>query len=152
MTDLLPILTTTQARHSATKTWRRTAEGWQKVNFAAGMYFTHREVEVGGIYQLTRELEKVSTDPNSFVIRGQIKDEQRSARGIRRQLHGDNAAFDRVPRRWIMLDFDKIELPPGYDLHDTEDAIEWLIGEHLPEPFQWWCFSPWTSCWAMRLW
>jgi len=126
--DLLPILTTTQARHSATKTWRRTEEGWDKVDFAAGMYFTHRYVEVSDIHDLARELETLSADPKSFTIRGRIKDDKRSEREVRRKLHGEHAAFDRVPRRWIMLDFDKIELPPGYDLHDTEDAIEWLIG------------------------
>ena len=71
MTDLLPILTTTGPRKGASKTWRWAAEGWHKVNFDAGMYFTHREVEVDNISELARELALVSTDPRSCSVRGQ---------------------------------------------------------------------------------
>lgn len=147
MTDLLPILTTTAVRHAATKTWRRTAEGWHKVSFDAGQYFTHREREVGDIHTLARELEQVSTDPRSFVIRGAIKDDKRSEKEVRRRMEKgrEGDAFVSASRCWVMLDFDKIPLPPGYDLHAPEDGIEWLIGEHLPEIFHdtttWWQLS-----------
>jgi len=143
VTDLLPVLTTTDPRHAATKTWRRTAEGWHKVDFAAGMYFTQREVEVEDINDLARVLEQLSAAPRSFVIRGRIKDATSTL--VRRKLKGVDAAFDPAQRRYIMLDFDKIELPLGHDLHDPAVAVKWLIDEHLPEPFHdtttWWQLS-----------
>jgi len=134
---VITILTTTGPRTAAAKTWRRGLGGaWQRVDFQAGGNFRHREAQVSDIYSLATVLERVTADRRSFVIRGEIKPELVKRETVRRRIHSDQAAFDPCPQQWIMLDFDKIEMPPGYDLaDDPEAAIEWLIYEYLPEAF-----------------
>lgn len=144
---MISILTTTEPRTAAAKTWRRHRDGsLHRVDFQAGRFFRHREAQVEDIYSLARVIEEISTDRRAFVIRGRIKPEKVDQKLVRRRIHRDEAAFDPCPRPWIMLDFDAIELPPGHDLvDDPEAAVEWMIHEYLPEVFHdvtcWWQLS-----------
>jgi hypothetical protein len=56
------------------------------------------------------------------VVRAAIADPART-RGVRRLLYSDDDAGEaptltEVPRRWVALDFDGLELPPGVDPRD----------------------------------
>jgi len=135
MTEQLTILTTTGARHFATKEWRRTPDGWLKTDFSAGSEFSHQSVPVDGVQDIATALDSVSR--RDFVIRGEIKPEMSDQELVRRRKQGDGAAFDEVARQWVMLDFDDVPLAPHCDLvDDPEGAIEWMIAEYLPLPFQ----------------
>ncbi len=96
-----------------------------------------------------RLLQKLSTDPCKFVVRGYLSDEADDYRQhrmtketgylVRRRtvrLHGREGYFREVPRQLQMLDFDGIPLPDDMSvIVDPEGCIRWAVDNLLPPEF-----------------
>ncbi|MDD9912318.1 MAG: phage/plasmid primase, P4 family, partial [Alphaproteobacteria bacterium] len=135
----LTILTCCKQNARATKKLTMLDNGTiHKESFGAGTYFTHRAVPVEDLESLGTALKELESQPESFVIRGQIKEGMPET--VRRKMHMPEAAFDAVARPYLMLDIDKFPCPEFMNpaVH-PEEAIKWVL-EALPEPFKY------TSC------
>jgi len=143
--DTLTVLTAS-ANNLATKKIRRVNGGYLKESYNAGKYFSHEERQVASIYDLAAALEKISADPRQLTIRGQLKAERHEQKLVRRKYRDDGAAFDSRPRRYLMVDFDGVPLPPQFDIieDDPEDYVEWAIHEYLPA-----CFADVSCYWQL---
>ncbi len=107
----------TAPRYSATKRWRWDAAlgQWSKVSYNAGSMFAPREHQVRNLADLVDVLDVVRRDPRAFVVRGSLLPEAAEALAadpghmIRRRKHTKNGVvptLEKVPRRWIMVDWD----------------------------------------------
>ena len=137
MADELTVLTETRGRR-ATKLLRRASSGaWLKEDYDDLKYFTLSTAPVADVRDLHRELEKLRGATSSIVIRGAAHNDIDRQGVVQRKLENFGGTRGATPRHWVLLDFDKVEAPDFIDLVDhPEGAIEWLIGEHLPECWQ----------------
>lgn len=128
--DKITILTC-QGQHKATKKFTRKADGGiEKQAFDAGWKFGHAEKSVDSLQALAVVLDELLNKPESFVIRGAANDSAKST-ARRKSIH-----FDAVPRRYVMLDIDKLPCPAHFDVtKHPEEAVNWAL-EHLPAPFR----------------
>jgi hypothetical protein len=94
--------------------------------------------EVRGAVGLYRLLGELTAQPDRAVVRGAIADPTR-ARRVRRLLHsdlqtGEAATLIEQPRRWVALDFDRLDRPNRVEVTDLEACGEVAIAT-LPEAF-----------------
>lgn len=103
----------------------------QKIPYDNAVYFSVRAVTVDGISGLAATLTALERQPNSIVIRGELKDRGRTSH-VRRTLESFTSNPLGMP--WVMLDID------GWMLPDNMDPLSEAAREHvvalLPEPFQ----------------
>lgn len=108
--------------------------------------FAVRQVPVAGLGDLAAALDRVRWD--EFVIRGEPGAGIDLQDTVRRLHHdpvtGEAATFREVPRRWLLLDFDTVEVPAWLDPSVPEDAAAYLRSL-LPEEFHstsfWWAYT-----------
>ncbi len=131
----LTILTCRGEDLMATKLFYAQEDGTiNKESFSAGKFFKHEEKQVSNIYELAEVFDNLLNEPKKFVIRGKAK--KAAGEIVRRKTHAPHAAFDAVPRRWVMLDIDKQECPAYFDpAKNPEEVARWALGL-LPEPFR----------------
>lgn len=145
MEDYLTILTNLPGAggisNAATKTLSLNHEGkWLKSNqYKLSRQFFWSTMPVSDVFSMHEALLRVSHNPTSFVIRGQLKEDVDITKPVYRRCHkknNDTAHFKEIPRHWLMLDFDKVSVSEWSDLFvDPESAVEDLIYRHLPNLF-----------------
>jgi len=101
------------------------------------------EVPITGLDDLEQLLRLLAQRPDCCVVRGGIADAERS-KGVRRLLHpdpdtGDAATLREWPRRWVALDFDRLQRPEWIEPVDLVSCAAVAI-ETLPDEFQGACF------------
>lgn len=128
------ILTCNQKGKKATKIFKKNDDGSiEKIQFSAGIFFTHEELPVSNIDDLSKILSTLESEPSKFIIRGKPKENAKEF--VRRMCNGPDAAFDNCARPYVMLDFDKLPCPVFFDmLGNPEEAIEWVVST-LPKCF-----------------
>ena len=103
-----------------------------KKDFVLVRQYSAREASLGGIADLHRLLIELERTPASCIIRGQAKPDINLANTRR-----CGAAFDEVPRRWLMLDLDGVPMPPGGSVldspHDTARGVLDLLAGAAPD-------------------
>lgn len=105
-----------------------------KDRFDAGVFFTHKEIPISNLKELKNVIEDISNKPRKCIIRGRIKENMPEV--VRRKMYDPNAAFDPVPRPYVMLDIDKFPCPDFFDLRQNpEEAVKWVL-DNLPKPFK----------------
>jgi hypothetical protein len=115
--------------------------------YDAGFLFAVAERPISGIRDLAAALDQVAQDPHALVVRAEPLPGIDRAR-CRRLLHPHHEddgsttppTFRDVPRRWAVLDFDRVPGPYRFDPRDGELAAVYCRSL-LPEAF-WRC-----SCW-----
>jgi putative DNA primase/helicase len=133
----------------ATKEWifADRVQQWACRGYAAGKRFTPEERAVSSLSELAALLKEISRDPTAFVVRGALRDDVRERLAVnpkhsivRRKLQkndGSDPTLAEVARFWLMIDVDKLPLPPWADLATDPDAvIAYAVEELLPETFQ----------------
>lgn len=132
--DNLMVLRCTRDHLKATKEFEKQKDDTiKKTSFKAGMQFRHEQIPVSSIYDLDKVLTLLMTEPQKFVVRGQLKEGMGAV--VFRRSKKENAAFDPCARHWVMLDIDKLDLPDGFDpVKDPDAVVLWIIGQ-LPDFF-----------------
>ena len=98
----------------------------RKDNFNAGMFFHAHAVPVSSLIDLSECLLQIEKIPKALVIRGDPLPHVDVSGYTRRLLV--NFQTPEVGRRWVLIDFDKIDMPEGMDLkRDTLAAMEHLV-------------------------
>jgi hypothetical protein len=107
-------------------------------DYDSAKHFTATENPVPDFHRLAEILRQIASMSTVCVVRGAlVGGPQRQ--GIRRLLHddpktGDAATLRDVPRRWLALDVDKLDLPAGVDLTDLTSCAQVAIAT-LPSAF-----------------
>lgn len=125
------------ANTPATKTITRTNSGVDIQGFNAGKYFTSKSYPVSSIEELSSILTTLEKIPNALVIRGAPCPALNVGTWHRRTKHQPrNYATPLYGRRYVMIDIDKLELPPGMKLvpRTVESVVQFVIGK-LPDEF-----------------
>ena len=98
-------------------------------------WFAVRERPVNGLDDLADKLGKLASRRDLCVIRGKPLPGVSLDR-CQRRYRKEPRAFAPEPRRWLMLDIDGLDDPPGSDMmSDPESCIEHAIAQ-LPDEFQ----------------
>lgn len=134
MTDTMTILTCHTPGAQATKAFTVSADGTvSKKSYGAGVAFVYEERPVSNLQDIHDVLRELQAEPEKFIIRGKPKENAGSV--VRRKVHDDDAAFIPQPRRWVMLDVDKVAYPENMDVAvNPVEVIQW-VKSTLPEPF-----------------
>lgn len=134
--DHVTVLKTTD-EHSASKRFVRTDQGIQRVDYNAGYRFYAAPIPVSSIDALSELLSQLEKQPKMLVIRGEPLSPAVIDTLQRRKSAGNDAAFKPAPRRWTLIDFDKIPLPRGLALRSDRKSIErvcdFLVSKLPPE-------------------
>jgi hypothetical protein len=108
--------------------------------------FSVEQGEVDGIESLAQGLEKIQYDPCAAILRDEPRpgiDWERTRRWG--PTHKERATFDPVPRRWLVIDFDKVVAPDHVDVTDFNDAVEYLLSLLPSELERATCWAQFTS-------
>jgi hypothetical protein len=135
----------------------------QKTGYGNETYFRVEERPVGSFADLVRELERLTTEPHSFVIRGAPLPgiDRRRHRRLLKPRDGIPATYSPAARHHFAIDLDKLPRPAGIDpADDPEAAIEYLVGKLPPELGEasvWWQLTasqglPGADTLSARLW
>jgi hypothetical protein len=147
--DTLTVLTSVGGA-LASKIFSRGKDGRIKnKSYGNAKHFAVATVDVEGIAELARALERTSRNRQAFIIRGEPLDGI-NRRHARRLLYpdkktGEPATLTERPRHWFLVDGDAIPCPAAIDpISDPEGAVEHVIGLLPPELHDatcWWQFS-----------
>jgi Primase C terminal 2 (PriCT-2)/Family of unknown function (DUF5906) len=125
---------------SATKTIKLGEDGVLFAEpFTAGGWFNVRIEDCADIYGLSQLLSSLENNSRAMIIRGEPLPEVDLERRVRRTKHEtalQKAYFQSASagRRWVWIDFDKIALPPDWDLvSDPIPAVNYLVSLLPPE-------------------
>ncbi|MBC4018725.1 hypothetical protein [Siccirubricoccus deserti] len=126
--DSLTILRPVDHRRMMAKEYAISPNGMVvKREFTEPKHFSVTRREVDGIEALHTALVEIERDPRACVIRGEPRPDTDLTR-TRRVKKGEAATFDDVPRRWIMVDADKVPLPAGTSvIDDPADVARFLV-------------------------
>jgi hypothetical protein len=123
----------------ATKTLGVNNDGVLSVTkgYSNGLRFKYSERTAADIHSLYSVLKKLSRNPKAFIIRGAIRDHVDPSKKVYRRKDEkrwvDDAHFEECPRRWLMIDFDKVPLD-GIDLVKAPGrTVRRAIKKYLPE-------------------
>lgn len=150
--EYLTIFRTTPTPHGApryaTKRWIWSAalQEWRSVAYDAGAAYNIYERPISNLHDLAALLDKVRTDPRSFIVRGEVLPEVREVIARNPQATFRRAKFEgkkggkpsvaECARRWLMIDVDGYPLPGWADLADDPEAVvEAAIHDLLPDSF-----------------
>jgi hypothetical protein len=135
-------LTLLRGSKPATKTLGLNADGELEVvqDYHKQTLFSYRHADVPDTRTLHKVLADISKDPNTFVIRGALRDHVSANRKVFRRKDinnwGADAHFEECSRLWGMIDFDKLPLD-NIDLDgDPEGTAKRMVGKYLPECYQ----------------
>jgi len=162
MIDTITVLTSTSQKY-ATKRIHRRGAAVTKSGYGNEAYFRAEERPVGSFADLVRELERLTVEPYSFVIRGAPLPgvDRRRHRRLLKPHDGIPATYSAAPRHDFAIDLDKLPRPEGIDpVTDPEGAIEHLVGllpPELAETSMYWQFTasqglPGADTLSARLW
>ncbi|TCG00423.1 hypothetical protein BZM26_12760 [Paraburkholderia strydomiana] len=100
----------------------------KKDNYQNAFLYDAETTTVSGIEELARVIEVCSAATNRILIRGS------PAKGKHKRVQRLEHKFPEHPEGtpWVMLDFDDVALPDGFDPLSL-DAIEWVITKLPPE-------------------
>lgn len=137
-TDHLTILSTSPGK-LATKRFVKKGRAVEVVGYDAGWQFgLHSPYPVANIAELSSVLSALEGLPNFLVIRGAPKDPSCVGTWVRRTGSAGIGNFETPSRgrRWIQIDFDKIEVPAHLSvIMDPVAVCEYLV-TLLPLEFQ----------------
>lgn len=124
--------------YSASKRFVKTDQGIEKTDYNAGYLFHVAEpIGVSSIDDLSTLLSLLEGQPKMLIIRGEPLSLAVIGTWQRRKGDGQGAAFKPTPRRWALIDFDKIPLPRGLTLKRDVNSIarvcEFLVSKLPPE-------------------
>jgi len=120
--------------HLASKQFSRNESGdIVKLGYNSGTHFGVTERTVAGIGALSMLLSAMEYLPNVFVIRGKLLNPPAPEKGIRRL--NENFTTPETGRRWVLIDFDKIDLPDRLDLRENVHAVIEYLVSLLPPDF-----------------
>lgn len=133
--DCMTILTCAWAGGRAAKKFTVLDDGAiHKEDYNAGKYFQVERAPVSNLQDIKAVLECLGPQKNKLVIRGEPKSGLTGI--VRRKMHGEEAAFSPTPRRWVMVDLDKVPYPSYADvIHDPEKVIR-AMKDLLPQAFR----------------
>jgi hypothetical protein len=120
-------------RYSGVKVFRADSEGKiVKSDYLCGYTFTFRTMEVTDVRSYGEFISKTMMGaPHAFVLRGCPKTGVRLDEGCRRL----NAIFKDVPRAWLDVDFDAVDIPRG---PAGAEAARNLLPEAFRNATCWW--------------
>jgi hypothetical protein len=102
-------------------------------DYNAGFKFFFMKVPVSNLKEMSEALRAAETVPRALVIRGAPRAGLEPTKPHQRLK--TNYVTPPAGRRWILIDVDKIALPPGMSLHQDVDAVcEYVVGL-LPDEF-----------------
>lgn len=112
-----------------------------KHDFNAGSLLNHFDFPINDIFELSEALFALETNPNAFVIRGQLYDYALTEAALRRTGSGEGQEFTgnfMTPvqgRYWVLIDVDKLMLPMGLELteENLEKILDWITQQFPPE-------------------
>jgi hypothetical protein len=146
MTDTLTVLRCGPG-HRATKLICRGENGIEVTGYDAGTWFSVRLVPLDRLEPLAGVLDRISSDPRSFIIRGEplsTIDRRQCRRLLHMQADGTPPTFAEIPKRWVLLDFDTLDEPRRWDWRDGSLSALFLRAM-LPPEFHgvsfWWQFT-----------
>jgi hypothetical protein len=124
----------------ATKSWIPGPDGKPtKLDFDAGTWFRVQQRPVADIFVLARLLERLERRSDIFIIRGIPAPNTDLAQPVRRMKLPDKSAggkawfIEGAGQPWVLIDIDKLPVPPGIDpVSDPERAITYLVEHALP--------------------
>ena len=120
----------------ATKTHVRIDDAWQTTGYTAGYMFRHFAKVLDGLDDLGASLEKLSSQPGLFVIRGNVK--AGAPNKIQRTYKADGSWIEDVDKCWLCIDIDGQPASPDRD--HVQQAIA-LMPDWLQEADCVWRFS-----------
>jgi hypothetical protein len=134
-------LTLLRGRKAATKTLGFNADGELTVTkgYNNQSLFAYTHADASNITALFLVLKEASRDPNSFVIRGALREHVNANGKVYRRnniKHGDKAHFEECPRCWVMIDLDKVPVDDIDLVNDPEGTVKRAIEKHLPDYYQ----------------
>jgi hypothetical protein len=134
-------LTLLRGRKPATKTLGLNADGILDVieSYHNQSKFKYSHCDTPDILALFTVLETASQDPNTFVIRGALRDHVNANKNVYRRnnvSHGDLAHFEECPRSWVMIDLDKVPLDDIDLVNDPVGTVKRAIKKFLPKCYQ----------------
>jgi len=153
--DSLTVLTTATGK-SATKQFSLQKDGTIKNrSYGNETYFAVTSVPIKDINSLAHELDKLTRNSRSFVIRGEPLPGTNRARTRRLALSdrktGEPATFEDQPRHWFSIDVDHIACPVVIDpVEDPEGAVEYVIGLLPPELHDGTCYWQFSSSQSVK--
>ena len=144
MTDKITVLRSADGRRTTKRAKINPKTG--EIEMLVGrfpIWFWYQEHAVGDIEEMSALLMKLEAAPYSMIIRGELVPGVSSKSKVRRMIHPDKKNDDirwmrttECGRRWVLFDFDKLEVPFVLDLiGDPDGAIAYLVGL-LPDEFQ----------------
>lgn len=120
----------TATREKAVKTYLLGEDGQVlSIPYSNEKFFDCKVVSVNGIHELAEQVRLRSRFDNKIIIRGQPKVQAR--RAVERNSETYQEPLEGLS--WVMLDFDNIPLPVGFE-PTSITAIEYVIAK-LPQPF-----------------
>jgi len=115
------------------RVYARAATAPEIQGYSAGSFFNILEVPVSGIADLSAALRVVESVPSALVIRGALKAGLDPTKQHRRRK--ENFQTPSVGRRWMLIDFDNIPMPPGLCLQQDVGAVCEHLITLLPTEF-----------------
>jgi hypothetical protein len=101
-------------------------------------HFRYRYCEIHSLEEFAKALGWLADQPHNFIIRGQLKE---GLTGWQRRLlkpnKDDPTTIECPPRRWIVFDFDGVEVEYGMGNPDSVEQAGYFIRDRrLPPEFQ----------------
>lgn len=117
-------------KFGATKVYTSQLDGTIKrvSSYNAGKFFDAYKPfgGINGPMELDRAVKAAAEMPDSFIIRGRLRNGGDEANFINRRYKdtSENPQWEAVDRRWMMIDIDGLDLPGFIDPYDEEGQLE----------------------------
>ena len=140
--SFLTVLRPVDDRHKGAKTLSRKPDGSIGSDPAGGEKSRRNTVQtipVSSFTELMEAVDRLIHDASAFVIRGRLKAgfEGKAVRRKAKDTDHEEAPFEEVPQRWVMLDIDDCALPEwSNDPQSEAQALAEYVTQFLPKAFQ----------------
>jgi hypothetical protein len=140
--DILAVLHSVNKKHAAkqhtlVKGKKGNPDRINTKDYGNEKYFRIEEIRVANVHAYHAALDRLTTDPFAFIVRGRPKDDINRAharRLIHRDPKGEPATFEPAARRWLLADLDHLVAPPLTDVVlRPVDAVQYAISRLPPE-------------------
>ena len=124
----LTVLRGLDTRHPLTKRYDTDATGSVvKTEYTGHKHFAVETIRAANIQDLAEHMQRLERDPSAAIIRGAPLATTDCSKSLRRS-NGATAAFEDVPRGWIMVDLDAVPLPASMSVTaDPHEAAAHLV-------------------------